>query len=51
MSAAALRRRAARQGVRLLEIGRVTAGRGVVLADSGRQIRVRNAGWRHLSGR
>jgi len=50
-SRAALRRRAARHGVRLLEIGRVAPGRGVVLADSGRRAHVRNAGWRHLSGR
>ncbi|MDD9842973.1 MAG: thiamine-phosphate kinase [Thaumarchaeota archaeon] len=45
----ALRRRAARLGVNLLEIGRVARGRGVYLADSGRRSRVRNAGWRHLS--
>lgn len=50
-SRAALRRRAARLGVGLMEIGRVTRGRGVVLSDSGRRVRVRNAGWRHLSGR
>lgn len=49
-SRAALRRRAARLGVGLLEIGRVRRGRGVYLAGSGRSARVRNAGWRHLSG-